>query len=57
LQKLRTLVAQTGEVLSLWGVLLEHELHAIFVMLSPDVQKCLLLWNLNDLTRSRNDVK
>jgi nuclear pore complex protein Nup155 len=56
LQKLRGIVGITCEVLALWAVLLEHELHAIFVMLMPDVQKCLLSWTLDDLVRSKNDV-
>uniref|UniRef100_A0A914LFQ5 Nucleoporin Nup133/Nup155-like C-terminal domain-containing protein n=1 Tax=Meloidogyne incognita TaxID=6306 RepID=A0A914LFQ5_MELIC len=56
LQKLRTLVGVTCEVVALWSVLLEHELRVIFVALAPDVQKCLLNWSLDDLVRNRNDV-
>uniref|UniRef100_A0A183BK95 Nucleoporin_N domain-containing protein n=2 Tax=Globodera pallida TaxID=36090 RepID=A0A183BK95_GLOPA len=56
LQKLRSLVGTACEVLALWGVLLEHELQVIFVMLAPDVQKRLLCWSLEELVRGAQEV-
>ncbi|KAL3121487.1 hypothetical protein niasHT_009513 [Heterodera trifolii] len=56
LNKLRSLVGTACEVLALWGVLLEHELQVIFVMLPPDVQKRLLCWNLEELIRGSQEV-
>lgn len=57
LQKLRALVGTACEVLALWGVLLEHELCVIFVMLMPNVQRLLLCWTLEDLVRNAQEVE
>lgn len=56
LQRFRALVGATLELLSLWNILLEHELNAIFKLLNPNTQSALINYPLEAIVRSRTEV-
>jgi hypothetical protein len=56
MQRLRSLIGITSEILTLWNIMLEQDLNAIFSIIPANVQKCLLDWDLEMFIRDRNEV-